>query len=494
MGIKRQEIAIRPLSERLKIVCEELGPTFIKLGQIASTRTDIFPEELTEALARLQDQVKPEPFSIMKDVVENEIGPINKVFTELNETPIGSASIAQVYLAKIENTPVIVKVRRPNIERMIDLDIDMFKRIARIAEINIPGFKERNPQDLIETFARTLCKELDFLNEAANAEKFKEIFQNDHRIKIPRVFKEISTSRVLIQEYISGIKITDIKRIQENSINPKIIAENGADIFLKQILIDGFFHADPHPGNIFVQKDNIIVPIDFGMVGRITPAMKEQLGNFILGIVNRDARKIAKAFLKIGAISKGIDEDMLQQDILYILDKFESRAIKHISVKEFVMDINRVIRKYQIRIPQDLLYLGKALSQLEMIGKELDENFDIMGFAQRFVHKHNFGVLSVNTILNKGRKWLESMLATLFELPDNINNLFETIQNMNKKDINKKTDRHIYWYMSGFGIMVISMFIIMIINHPVAKILGIIGIGFAFLIFVLQLIYSFFSY
>ncbi|MEO0142273.1 MAG: AarF/UbiB family protein, partial [candidate division WOR-3 bacterium] len=339
LGIKKQTVSIRSIPERIKIVCEELGPTFIKLGQIASTRTDILPEELTLALTSLQDQVKPEPFSVMKSIIEDEIGPINEVFTEFNQKPIGSASIAQVYLAKYKDTPVIVKVRRPNIERIIELDIDTLKRIAMIAEINIPGVKERNPRELIDAFARTIYKELDFLNEVANAEKFRENFSKDPRIKIPKVFKEISTSRILIQEYIDGIKITDIKRIKENGINPRIIAENGADIFLKQILIDGFFHADPHPGNIFVLRDNIIVPIDFGMVGRITKPMMEQLVSLVLGVVNRDPRRISKAILKMGIINKSVDVDALQQDILYILDKIEGRTIKHISVKEFITDV-----------------------------------------------------------------------------------------------------------------------------------------------------------
>lgn len=494
LGIRKKSISIRPVPERIKIVCEELGPTFIKLGQIVSTRTDIFPEEYTNALAQLQDQVKPEPFSVMKGVIESEIGPINKIFTEFNENPIGSASIAQVYLARYKDLPVIIKVRRPNIEKIVDLDIDMLKRIATIAEINIPGIKERNPKEMIDTFARTLYKELDFLNEVANADRFRESFAKDLRIKIPKVFKELSTSKVLIQEYIPGIKITDIKKIKENGIDPGIIAKNGADIFLKQILIDGFFHADPHPGNLFVLKENVIVPIDFGMVGRITPEMKEQLVNLMLGVVNRDARKIARVILKMGVVKKNIDINILQEDILYVLDKFEGRSIKHISVKEFITDINRVIRKYQIIIPQDLLYLGKALSQLEAIGRALDEDFDIINFAQDFAIKHRLGITSINLMLNKSRRWFEDMLNTLFELPENINNLFETIKRINEEEKKKKPEKVFYWYLSGFGIMFISMFIMLIFNHPLAKIFGITGIIISFLIFILQLLYSFISY
>lgn len=494
LGIKKSRVSIRPIPERIKLVCEELGPTFIKLGQIASTRTDIFSEELTEALSLLQDQVKPEPFPVIKSVIENEIGPINQVFTEFNKNPIGSASIAQVYSAKYKDIPVIVKVRRPNIERIIELDIDMLKRIIMIAEINIPGVKERNPGDMIDAFARTIYKEIDFLNEVANAEKFRENFSKDPRIKIPRVFKEISTSKVLIQEYIDGIKITDLERIKENGINPKIIAENGADIFLKQILIDGFFHADPHPGNLFVLKDNVIVPIDFGMVGRITPQLKEKLVALIIGVVNRDAYQVARVILKLGIVNKNVDVNMFQEDILYILDKFEGRLIKHISVKDFITDINRVIRRYQIIIPQDLLYLGKALSQLESIGRELDENFDILNFVRNFARRYRLGMISFDLMVNKSKKWLEDMINTIFELPENINNLFETIKRIDKEEKTKKPERYLHWYLSGFGIMFISMFMIILINHPVAKIIGIAGIIISFFIFIIQLLHSFISY
>jgi len=494
LGSKKNGVGIRPLPLRIRSVCEELGPTFIKLGQIASTRTDIFPEEFTEALSALQDHVKPVPFSVIKGIIESELGPINKIFKDFNENPIGSASVAQVYFAKLNDNPVIVKVRRPNIEKIIELDIDMLKRIARVAEVNIPGVRERNPQDLIDTFARNIYKEIDFLNELANAEKFRENHSRDPRIKIPRIFRELSSSKILVQEYIDGIKITEINKLKENGINPKIIAQNGADIFLKQILIDGFFHADPHPGNIFVTKDGIIVPIDFGMVGRINPQMREQLVNLVLGVIKHDPRKIARVIMKIGVVGRNVDIDTLQQDIVYIIEKFEGRTIKNISVKEFVMDINRVIRRYQIRIPQDLLYLGKALSQLEMIGREFDEDFNIMDFAKRFVRKHNLGRLSIEIMLSRGKRWFEDMMTTIYELPENINSLFETIKNIDRKEENKKPDRHLYWYLSGFGIMLLSMFIIVVINHPLARIFGIVGIIFSFLIFFFQFIYSLFSY
>lgn len=494
LGIRKSPLAIRPIPERIRLLCEELGPTFIKLGQIASTRTDIFPEEFTEALSLLQDQVKPISFSVMKEVIESELGPIKKIFTEFNDNPIGSASIAQVYLARYQDTPVIVKVRRPNIEKVIELDIGMLRRIAALAEINIPGIKERKPQELIDSFARMIYKELDFYNEITNAERFRENFARDPRIKIPRIFKEISTSRVLVQEYIDGIKISDLNRIKENGINPKIIARNGADIFLKQILIDGFFHADPHPGNIFVLKDNTIVPIDFGMVGRISPQMKEELVNFVLGVINRDARKIARVILRLGVITRPVDQNMLQEDILYILDKFEGRSLKQVSVKEFVKDLNRVIRHYQITIPQDLLYLGKTLSQLESIGRELDADFDIIKFARNFAFQHNLGVISAELLLKKGRRWFEDMINTILDLPENINTLFDTVKRIDKKEEIQKSEKYLYWYLSGFGILFTSALLILLIDHPLIKVLSIAGIIFSFLVFVIQLLRSFFSY
>jgi len=491
LGLGKKRIVFRPLAQRLRLALEELGPTFIKIGQIASTRGDFLPEEFTNELAKLQDKVKPEPFSEIRKVIESEIGPVGTFFDEFKKEPVGSASIAQVYLAKYKGIPVIVKVRRPKIEQMIETDIEILKMISRVVEKNIPAIKQGEPEKLIDTFARTIRRELDFLNEANNVEKFRENFREDKRIYIPQIYRDISTRKILIQEYIDGIKISDIKTMQKKGIDPKIVAENGADIFLKQIFIDGFFHADPHPGNIFVKEGNVITLIDFGMVGRINHRLKEQISNLLVGVVDRDPDTIVRVLTKIGAVENGIGFESLKEDILYILDKLERRALTQISVSDFVHDINRTIRTHHIRIPQDLLYLGKSISQIESIGKELNPDFDTIRSLKKFIIKNHINAVSIKESFVKGKKWLKDMLAILRDLPENLNRLFDfnhQITQINKSE--KKTNNQINWFLGGFGIMILSIFVFLVTNLPFLKILSILGLVFSFIIFVAQIVVS----
>lgn len=494
LGIGRKKVVLRSLAQRLRLALEELGPTFIKLGQLASTRTDIIPEDFTRELAKLQDEVKPASFTEVKKIIEEEIGPIKEVFEQFNENPIGSASIAQVYPAIYKGQKVIVKVRRPRIEKIIETDIEILRMLVNIIEKNIPGVRERRLERLIDVFARTIRKELDFFNELNNAEKFRDLFRGDRRIYIPMVYQEISTNRVLIQEHIDGIKISDITKMKDNGIDPRVIAENGADIFLKQVLVAGFLHADPHPGNLFVKEGNVIVPIDFGMVGRLTPKTKDEISNLLMGVVETDPNRIARVLIKIGIIEDSVDFESLKEDIFYILDKFEGRNLAQISVAEFMNDINRVIRAYNIIIPQDLLYLGKALSQIEAIGRELHPGFDVLKSLKNFVVKNQIRMLSITESLRKGRWWLKDMIELLLNLPENINRLLDYNQRLHHLDkVEKKTDNRINWLLGGFGIMALSIFLFFVSNLPILKVLSILGLLFSFLVFITQIFLGMFA-
>ncbi len=494
LGLGKERLSIRPLPERLRLALEELGPTFIKIGQFASTRSDILPEEFTRELSKLQDEVKPEAFVEIKRIIEKEIGPIDEVFEEFNKEPIGSASIAQVYKARYKGKSVIVKVQRPGIARMVETDIRILKMLAKVAENNIPAFYGRRLDKIVDTFARMIYEEMDFLNEANNVERFRAFFHKDRRIYIPEVYKEISTSKVLIQEHIAGIKISDVKGMEKNGIDPRVIAQNGADIFLKQVLIGGIFHADPHPGNIFVKEENVLVPVDFGMVGRLTPKMRDEILNILIGVTEREPERIARVLLRIGIVEEGIDFDSLREDILYILNRFEGKNLRQISVAEFTNDINRVIRNYHIRIPQELLYFSKALSQMESIGKELDPDFDAIRWLRGFIVRNNLGTLSIRERIRKGKWWIRDMVSILLDLPENLNRLFEISHSINRiKRIEEKRDRGIYWLLSGFGVMFLSIFIFNISNHLILRTLSILGLISSSLIFVGQILFVIWS-
>lgn len=371
---------------------------------------------------------------------------------------------------------------------MIETDIVILKMISKIAERNVPAIREGRPERLIDTFARNIRLELDFLNEGNNVEKFRGLFRGDKRIYIPLIYPEISTSSVLIQEYVDGVKISDINTLKKNGIEPKIVAENGAEIFLKPMMVAGFFHADPHPGNIFVRQDNVIVPVDFGLVGRLTPRMKNEIINLLTGMVEQEPARISRALLKIGVIEDGIDAESLNDDIMYIMNRLEGKRLSQISVAEFMGDVNRTLRSYHIRMPQDLLYLSKALSQIESIGRTLDPDFDTIDFLRRFIAKNNFRLVSIKESLKRGRWWFKDMIEIMMDLPENLNRLFDHNRYiLQSSRPEQKTDKQLAVLLSGFGIMVLSIFVFLVSNLPIFKFLSILGIIFSFITFVAQI-------
>lgn len=486
IGIKKKYERVT-FPERVRMALEELGPTFIKIGQIASSRTDILPPEFTEELSKLQDEVKPVRFEEVEKVIKKELGDINRIFEDFNPNPIGSASIAQVYLAKYKGKYVIVKVRRPNVENIIEQDLFILKILFRAIERNIPFLKGRNLDKILETFERTILKELDFIIEANNVERFRELFKDDKEIYIPKIYPEITTKSVLVQEYIDGIKIDEIEKLRERGINLKKIAENGARLYMKQILIFGFFHADPHPGNIFVRDDGTLVPIDFGMIGRISIQMKRNIQEFIIGMVERDSERLVRALLKIGLFDVKIDKESIKEDILYILDKFEGRKLQDITVKDFLTDIMKVVRKYDIRIPEDLLYLGKTISQIESIGKKLDPEFNAIEFIRRFARENRLTFISIKETFKEKKWWFIDMFNMIMELPDTMKIMEEKLNKfIDSASFKRENDKKIYKIFSAFGIMSISMFLFYFFKTPEIKILSISGLILSSIIFIIE--------
>uniref|UniRef100_A0A7C4Y568 AarF/ABC1/UbiB kinase family protein n=1 Tax=candidate division WOR-3 bacterium TaxID=2052148 RepID=A0A7C4Y568_UNCW3 len=478
---KRGKFEAIGFPQRVRMALEELGPTFIKIGQIAASRTDILPEEYTEELSKLQDEVKPVDFREMEKIINREIGDIKKVFEDFNKEPIGSASIAQVYLAKYKGEDVIVKVRRPHIEEIVNVDLGILKILFSILERNIPLLKGKKLNKVIETFERTLLKELDFNIEANNAERFRELFKKDKNIYIPKIYREITTKEVLVQEYVDGIKIDDIEKMKGKNIDLKKVAESGAELYLKQILIFGFFHADPHPGNIFVREGNVIIPIDYGMVGRISSEMRRNIQEFIIGMSERDSERIVRALLRIGLFEGEIDKDSLKEDILFIVDKFEGRRLKEISLRDFIVDIMKVIRKYNVRMPEELLYLGKALSQIESIGKKLYPEFNTVEFIRRFSKEHKLAFLSIKDSMKEKKWFFIDMFNTITSIPEIVMRVDETMRKFleRKEEKNLKSIERI---VSCFGILILSMFLF-IVSENYLKVISITGIIFSFFIF-----------
>ncbi|AZR74240.1 2-polyprenylphenol 6-hydroxylase [Anoxybacter fermentans] len=375
--------------ERIRMVLEELGPTFIKFGQIMSNRPDLLPQELLVELEKLQDSVPPFSEEDARQLIEEELGkPISNLFKEFISTPIASASIAQVHKAVLmSGEEVVLKVQRPGIEEIIEVDLEIMFHLATLMEKHIQGMDVLNPVGIIKEFERSIRKEIDFTIEATHIERFGRNFQEDTTIYVPKVYRNYTTRKILTMEFIDGIKVSNINAVLESGNDPKIIANRGADLILKQIFEHGFFHADPHPGNILVLNNNIICFIDFGMMGFLLPKHREYLGNIIIGVVNRDTKRITKTLLQFSRNNRIEDIEGLEYQIFELVEQYSYLPLKDINMGELLNKIIKIILAYKLKIPPDIYLLSKALVTIEGVGRKLDPDFDMVKHVEPFAKK-----------------------------------------------------------------------------------------------------------
>ncbi len=371
----------------LKKAFEELGPTFIKFGQMLSTRSYLLSPDYASALAELQDRVSPFPAEVAKRVIEGELKrPISEIFAEFEEIPFASASIAQVHRATtLDGKRVCVKVQRPGIESLLALDIAILKQIATLLERYVKESRQFDPTGMVNEFERTVRKEIDFTIEASNIEIFRRNFGTWKQVFVPRVFLELSSQRVLVTEYIEGIKISDIDALNRAKLDTGAIARTGARMVFKQVLEDGFFHADPHPGNLFVLSDGRIAMVDFGIVGRLTRREMELLGDLVIGAVKGDGEKIVEALSGLGFVPADADKRILIEDITTLIDVYRGRNLGQIDFRTAFRDLIWFMRRHRIIMRSEFLLLGRALSTYEEVGRALDPSFNVLEEARLLI-------------------------------------------------------------------------------------------------------------
>jgi ubiquinone biosynthesis protein len=370
------------LGERIREVLQDLGPSFVKLGQIVSTRPDLIPEDVIRELRKLQDEVPPEDYQTVRGVVESELGaPLGEVFSDFSEQALASASIAQVHRAKLRtdegDRDVVVKVQRPQVKGTIERDLDLLYWLAHAIERSMPESRIYGPVRLVAEFDRAITAELDFTLEADNAERFSRNFEQKRFVRFPEVYRQASSRRVITLEYIDGIKLHDI---MESGTGGETIAKRAVDMVVKQIFEDGFFHADPHPGNVFIMgdaADPTIALIDLGLVGRLTPRMRDRTIDLMVAAVREDYRGMADALYAIGRPTRKVDREAYEAEVTMLAQKYLGKQLGEIELSAMVRDLVYGARKYGLEVPSEFLMVGKTLMTVEGIGKQIYPQLDI---------------------------------------------------------------------------------------------------------------------
>ena len=372
---------------QLRMALEELGPTFIKIGQILSTRPDILPEAYVLEFQKLQDNVKPENFGDIRRIVESELHQsIDDVFTYFNEDPVASASLAQAHIAELKNgNRVVVKVQRPNARSTMLSDVAILKRLTLVMRL-APQGHVLNPSEVVDELMHAVRNELDFLIESNNIKRFYENNKNVRFIACPKVYSEYTTSNIIVMEYISGIKITDTNRLEAEGYELKDMAYKLANNYLKQIFEDGFFHADPHPGNIII-RDNKIAYIDFGIIGTLSKSSMSKLYSLLYGLSTRSLDRIAQAILRIGVKKGSIDSSRLYYDIEHIYNRYIDEPLYQINLTQLMDEIFRACRKNSIAMPREFLLLIRGMMTVEGVVIKLDPDINVMDVVVPYIRR-----------------------------------------------------------------------------------------------------------
>ncbi len=416
--------------QRVVLILQELGVSFVKLGQLASTRPDLIPPEACSELEKLQDTVKPFPFEQVKEIVEAELGkPLEQAYKSFCHKPIASASVSQVHKAVLPDGSVVaVKVQRPDIRKTLEVDLDIMFHLAVLTEKHFPQLDTIDPVGVVSEFSRAIKRELDFENEAGNIERFRRNFTNDKTVHIPKVYRDFTTGKVLTMEYLDGVKVSDIDTLARGNYDTKLIAKRGANFILKQIFEDGFFHGDPHPGNILILPDNVIGPLDYGMTGSLTGKNRDYLGDMLAGIIRRNARQMAQALIGVSRLEAASDIESLEADMNDFVEQYLYLPLKDIRMNRLFAQLLQILMQHKIKLPPVFYLLFKALIMVEGNGRRIDPDFEIIEHMRPFVirfMKKRFALSKLKKdFLTAGLNWQ----ALLCDLPGDMRHIIGQVK------------------------------------------------------------------
>lgn len=429
---KMKMVTVKPeesVPVKIKKVLIKLGPTFIKFGQIMSLRPDLLPPELCDELSLLTDQVPPVSYSIVKQTIEKELRqPIGKLFKHFEEKDLAAASLAQVHRATLLNrTKVAVKIQRPGIKGIIEKDIHIMLYFARMIENRLPEFKVYRPVATVKEFAETIMRELDFTTEAIHGKRFAKMFAGDTTVKVATIFNEFSSKNILTMELIEGIKVNDLSSLKKIHIDKKILAQNGVNAFLRQVFVEGFFHADPHPGNFFALAGNVFAFIDYGMVGRLNVDDRRELASLFISFINQDSESAIKHIGHLVQTTENSNIASFEHDVDDILSQWYGAKLKEVSLAYTFYKIIDSSRRNQIYFPSSLVFLSKALFTTEAMGYQLDPEFDFGREMAPFIKEILKSEFSPSKLLQKSQDMFLDYINYLAVLPEKTVKLLEKI-------------------------------------------------------------------
>jgi ubiquinone biosynthesis protein len=408
-------------AERLRSAIEELGPTFIKMGQILSMRSDIIPKDIAFELQKLQDEVEPISFEEIEKVISEEIeGDPYKIFSKIERESLAAASISQVHRAKLaDSSDVVIKVQRPGVREVIDADIEILKDLTRVLQKYFREQFVQNPIGVVEEFDKTIHRELDFRLEGRNISRFKQFFQNDPEIFVPHYYPDYSTSKILVMDYVDGIKASNIQAIEKAGLDREIIARNGAHISFRQIFEFGFFHADPHAGNVMVLPRNVIALLDYGMVGQIDEKTIDLFGDLLIGFIRKDVLRILRALEKLG-VTFNADTRVLKSEIENIINNYYGSSLQEIQITTLMNDFFDITKRYNITVPSHLSLALKTLITVEGLVRILYPDFDIVTEMQPFISKVILRKYDPRRMIKEGSYVIDDIIDLASELPKNV--------------------------------------------------------------------------